>query len=191
MLFRSLHFPNVTLVGIVSADTALTLPDFRANERTFQLISQVAGRAGRGEQPGLVIVQTYLPDAPVIRYALHYDFQGFIKEELGHRKMCCLPPFWRMAIIHIRDTHYERLETAAKVLKERLDNTVERLGLEIKLRGPMPATISRIQRFHRLQIILQAPTAGDLQRLFADLRTQAAIRPAVQIYYDVDPIHVL
>ncbi|MEN6308511.1 MAG: primosomal protein N' [Anaerohalosphaeraceae bacterium] len=191
MLAKGLHFPNVTLVGIVSADTALMLPDFRANERTFQLISQVAGRAGRGEQPGLVIVQTYLPDAPVIRYALRYDFQGFVKEELEHRKMCYLPPFWRMAIIHIRDTVYGRLEMGAKVLKERLDATIQRLGLEIKLRGPMPATISRIQRFHRLQIVLQAPSAGDLQRLFADLRVQAAIRPAVQIYYDVDPIHVL
>jgi len=105
--------------------------------------------------------------------------------------MCYLPPFWRMGIIHIRDTVYERLETGSKVFKERLDSAIQRLGLEIKLRGPMPATISRIQRFHRLQIILQAPTAGDLQRLFADLRTQAAIRPAVQIYYDVDPIHVL
>ncbi|MBN2511665.1 MAG: primosomal protein N' [Sedimentisphaerales bacterium] len=191
MLAKGLHFPNVTLVGIVSADTALTLPDFRANERTFQLISQVAGRAGRGDKPGLVIVQTFLPDAPVIQYALHYDFQGFVKEELEHRKMCFLPPFWRMAIIHIKDTVYERLETGSKVLKERLEATVQRLGLEIKLRGPMPATISRIQRFHRFQIILQAPRAGDLQRLFADLRVQAPIRPAVQIYYDVDPIHVL
>ncbi len=191
MLAKGLHFPNVTLVGIVSADTALTLPDFRANERTFQLISQVAGRAGRGDKPGLVIVQTYLPDAPVIRYALRYDFQGFVKEELEHRKMCYLPPFWRMGIIHIRDAVYDRLEAAARVLRERIDATIQRLGLEIRLRGPMPATISRIQRFHRFQIILQAPTAGDLQRLFADLRTQAAIRPAVQIYYDVDPIHVL
>jgi primosomal protein N' (replication factor Y) len=191
MLAKGLHFPNVTLVGIVSADTALTLPDFRANERTFQLINQVAGRAGRGDKPGLVMVQTWLPNAPVIKYALKYDFSGFIKDEMKHRQSCFLPPVWRMAIIQMRYSKYEPLEVASRVMAERLEQTIRRLGLEIKVRGPMPAVISRIQRFHRLQIILQAPTAADLQKLFADLRTQSPIRPAVQIYYDVDPVHVL
>ncbi len=191
MLAKGLHFPNVTLVGIVSADTALTLPDFRANERTFQLISQVAGRAGRGDKPGLVIVQTWLPDAPAIQYALRNDFAGFVKDEMKHREACFLPPVWRMAIIQMRDARYERLEAAARAVYEQLERTIRRLGMEIKVRGPIPAVIGRIQRFHRLQIILQAPAAADLQKLFADLRTQTPVRPAVQIYYDVDPVHVL
>ncbi len=191
MLAKGLHFPNVTLVGIISADTALTLPDFRANERTFQLLNQVAGRAGRGDKPGRVLVQTYLPDAPVIKYALKYDFAGFVKDELEHRKACSLPPYWRMAIIQMRHVNYEQLEQAGKNLRQQLDLTIQRLGMDIKIRGPMPATISRIQRFHRLQIILQAPTAADLQRFLADLRTQPPIRPAVGIYYDVDPIFIM
>jgi primosomal protein N' (replication factor Y) len=191
MLAKGLHFPNVTLVGIVSADTSLTLPDFRANERTFQLINQVAGRAGRGDKPGLVMVQTWLPDVPVIKYALKYDFAGFVKDEMKHRQVCFLPPVWRMAIIQMRCAKYELLEVAAAAMAQRLEQTIHRLGLEMKVRGPMPAVISRIQRFHRLQIILQAPTAADLQKLFADLRTQSPIRPAVDIYYDVDPVHVL
>ncbi|MBM4103699.1 MAG: primosomal protein N' [Planctomycetes bacterium] len=191
ILAKGLHFPNVTLVGIVSADTSLSLPDFRANERTFQLINQVAGRAGRGDAPGRVIVQTWLPDAPVIKYALKYDFAGFVKDEMQHRKSCCLPPVWRMAIIQMRGAKYEQLDAAAKVMSERLAQTIARLGLEIRVRGPMPAIISRIQSYHRIQIILEAPTAADLQTLFADLRIQAPIRPAAQVYYDVDPIYVL
>jgi primosomal protein N' len=110
---------------------------------------------------------------------------------MKHRQMCFLPPVWRMAIIQMRCVKYELLEVASKAMAERLEQTIRRLGLEIKVRGPMPAVISRIQRFHRLQIILQAPTAADLQKLFADLRTQSPIRPAIQIYYDVDPVHVL
>ncbi len=191
MLAKGLHFPNVTLVGIISADTALTLPDFRANERTFQLLSQVAGRAGRGDKPGRVLVQTLLPDAPAIKYALKYDFAGFVKDELEHRKACFLPPYWRMAIIQMRHVKFEMLEKAGKNLRQQLDLTVQRLGMDIKIRGPMPATISRIQRFHRLQIILQAPTAADLQRFLTEIRTQSPIRPAVGIYYDVDPIFIM
>jgi primosomal protein N' (replication factor Y) len=191
MLAKGLHFPNVTLVGIVSADTALTLPDFRANERTFQLINQVAGRAGRGDKPGLVIVQTWLPNAPVIKYAMKYDFNGFVKDEMKHRQACFLPPVWRMAIIQMRCVKYELLEAAAKAMAERLEQTIRRLGLEIKVRGPMPAVISRIQRYHRLQIIVQAPTASDMHKLFSDIRNQSPIRPSVDIYYDVDPVHVL
>ncbi|MHC4310789.1 MAG: replication restart helicase PriA, partial [Planctomycetota bacterium] len=103
MLAKGLHFPNVTLVGIISADTSLYLPDFRANERTFQLISQVAGRAGRSEKKGVVFVQTFLPNQPAIQFAVGRDFEGFVKEELKHRKACNLPPFWRLAVIVMRD----------------------------------------------------------------------------------------
>ena len=191
MLAKGLHFPNVTLVGIVSADTALSLPDFRSNERTFQLISQVAGRAGRSAKHGVVLVQTLLPDQPAIQFALRHDYDGFVKAELSHRQKCNLPPYWRMAIVQMRDIKFDKLQAASEAMKWRLDAIIESEGLNIKLRGPMPATISRIQRYHRMQIILQAPDPATLQSLFAALRAGAAIRPAVMTAVDIDPVNLL
>jgi primosomal protein N' (replication factor Y) len=191
MLAKGLHFPNVTLVGIISADTSLYLPDFRANERTFQLISQVAGRAGRSAKKGTVFVQTFLPNQPAIQFALHADFDGFVKEELKHRKSCNLPPFWRLAAIVMRDMHFDKLDLACKKMREKIDSILERDGLKALVRGPMPAVISRIQRFHRMQIIIQTPEAAVMQRLFAGLRAQPPIRPAVKVAIDVDPVNLL
>jgi len=191
MLAKGLHFPNVTLVGIVSADTSLFLPDFRANERTFQLISQVAGRAGRSDKNGTVFVQTVLPDQPAIQFAKNHDFEGFALAELKLRRDCNLPPFWRMGKIGLRDENFERLEGAANKLRQRIDHTLAALGLQAQVRGPMPPVISRIQRSHRLQILVQAPTAATLQSLFSSLRRQAPLKPAVKTVIDIDPVHVL
>jgi len=191
MLAKGLHFPNVTLVGIISADTSLYLPDFRANERTFQLISQVAGRAGRSAKKGTVFVQTFLPNQPAIQFALQADFEGFVKEELKHRKACNLPPFWRLAAIIMRDRNFDKLDLACKRMREKIDSILERDGLKALVRGPMPAVISRIQRFHRMQIIIQAPQAAIIQQLFAGLRAQHPIRPAVKVAIDVDPVNLL
>jgi len=191
MLAKGLHFPNVTLVGIISADTCLYLPDFRANERTFQLICQVAGRAGRSRKKGTVYVQTFLPEQPAIRFALERDFAGFVTEELKHRKKCNLPPFWRMAAVVMRDVSYERLEAAAGQMKQKIDTAVKRLDLKTVIRGPLPPPISRIQRYHRLQIIIQAPQAKIIQKLFAELRKSSPIRPAVKVAIDIDPVNLL
>jgi len=191
ILAKGLHFPNVTLVGIVSADTCLYFPDFRANERTFQLISQVAGRAGRSEKKGLVLIQTFLPDQPAIQYALKNDFDGFVREELQHRKACNLPPFWRLAVIELRDMKFDKLEAACQVMREGIDRIISQKSLDIIVKGPMPATISRIQRFHRMQLTVRAPRAGILRELFTYLRAGRAVRPTVQIRIDVDPINLL
>jgi len=191
MLAKGLHFPNVTLVGIISADTSLYLPDFRANERTFQLISQVAGRAGRSVKKGMVFVQTFLPNQPAIQFAVGGDFDGFVKEELKHRKACNLPPFWRLAVIVMRDGNFDRLETACKQMRQRIDRIIEAERLKASVRGPMPAVISRIQRFHRMQIIIQAPQAATVQQLFAGLRAAGPIRPTVKVAIDIDPVNLL
>lgn len=191
ILAKGLHFPNVTLVGVISADTCLYLPDFRSNERTFQLISQVAGRAGRSEKKGTVFVQTYFPEQPTIKFALAQDFGGFVREEMKHREICTLPPLWRLATIVMRDQTYEKLEIAAKRMRQRIDDIVARHSLQVKIRGPMPAVISRIQRFHRLQIVVQAPDAAIMGRLFGNLRAAPAIRPAVKIAIDIDPVNLL
>ena len=186
MLAKGLHFPNVTLVGIVSADTSLSLPDFRANERTFQLISQVAGRAGRSEKPGVVVVQTFLPGQPAIEFALRNDFKGFVEEELKHRQACSLPPYWRLAIIQMRDTKFDRLTAAAEQVRLRVDLIVDSDGLEIKCRGPMPAPIERLQSHHRMQMILQSPTPTAFEKLFDRMRRMPPIRPTIQIQADID-----
>jgi primosomal protein N' (replication factor Y) len=191
ILAKGLHFPNVTLVGVVSADTCLYIPDFRANERTFQLTSQVAGRAGRSEKRGVVFVQTYFPEQPAVKFAMAQDFEGFVREELKHRQACDLPPFWRLAIVMVRDEKYERAEAAAARMRQRIDQIVQQQRLQTKIRGPMPAVISRIQRFHRLQIIVQAPDAVTMRRLFATLRVDKPIRPAAKITIDIDPVNLL
>jgi len=191
MLAKGLHFPNVTLVGIISADTCLYLPDFRANERTFQLISHVAGRAGRSVKEGTVFVQTFLPNQPAIQFALSGDFEGFVKEELKHRKACNLPPFWRLAGLVMRDRDFDKLEAACKVMREKIDFIIGRDNLKVTVRGPMPAAISRIQRFHRMQIIIQAPEAATVQQLFASLRASGPVRPAVKVAIDIDPVDLL
>jgi len=191
MLAKGLHFPNVTLVGIISADTSLYLPDFRTNERTFQLIWQVAGRAGRSAKKGVVFVQTFLPDQPAIQFALKGDFLGFVNEELKHRKGCNLPPFWRLAAIVMRDMNFEKLEAACKAMREKIDMIIAGADLKASVRGPMPAVISRLQRFHRMQIIVQAPTAEIMQRLFSGLRRAEAVRPAVRVAIDIDPVNLL
>jgi primosomal protein N' (replication factor Y) len=191
MLAKGLHFPNVTLVGIISADTCLYLPDFRANERTFQLISQVAGRTGRSTKKGMVFVQTFLPEQQAIAYALKGDFDGFIKEELKHRKSCNLPPYWRLAVVTMRDMNFEKLEAACKQMRLKIDRIVAREKLKVNIRGPMPAAINRIERFHRMQIIIQGPKPATIQRLFTGLRAEPPVRPAVKITIDIDPVNLL
>ncbi|MHC4737477.1 MAG: replication restart helicase PriA [Planctomycetota bacterium] len=191
MLAKGLHFPNVTVVGIISADTSLYLPDFRANERTFQLVSQVAGRAGRSEKKGTVFVQTFLAEQPAIQFAVKGDFDGFIREELKHRRACNLPPFWRLAAIVMRDTKFDKLEAASENMRSNVDQIVEREGLKVIVRGPMPAVISRIQRYHRMQIIIQAPEAEIIMRLFTSLKTVGPVRPAVKVAIDIDPVNLI
>ncbi len=191
MLAKGLHFPNVTVVGIISADTCLYLPDFRANERTFQLISQVAGRTGRSEKKGIVFIQTFFADQPAIQFALKGDFNGFVEEELKHRKACNLPPFWRLAAIVLRDRSFERLEAACMVMKKKIDEIIERSNLKINVRGPMPAVISRIQRFHRMQIIVQSPDAANMQKLFSILRCDKTSSGTVKVAIDIDPVNLL
>jgi primosomal protein N' (replication factor Y) len=192
MLAKGLHFPNVTLVGIINADTCLYLPDFRANERTFQLISHVAGRAGRSVKKGVVFVQTFLPDQPAIQFALKNDFDGFIKEELKHRKACNLPPFWRLAGVIMRDRNFDKLEAASLVIRKKVDDIIKQNDLKVIVRGPMPAVINRIQQFHRMQIILQATQAETMQKLFTHLRADLQwLRPAVKVAIDIDPVNLL
>ena len=191
MIAKGLDYPNVTLVGVISGDTALALPDFRAAERTFQLITQVAGRAGRGDLPGRVVLQTFLPDDPTINFALKHDYDGFAARELALRKEVELPPFARMVRIVLRDQEAEKLHATSEALAEAVNAAVAQVGPDVIVKGPMPCPISRIAGFYRNQVVLQSPKASQLQRVLAVVRQEKALAKSDRIAVDVDPTSLL
>lgn len=188
MIAKGLDFPNVTLVGVVNADTALHLPDFRAAERTFQLVAQVAGRTGRGERPGRVLVQTYTPEAAAIARAAHHDYPGFVADELAHRRDKNFPPFARMARIVARgpveptvDEYLTRLAAALRAAAP----------AEVRLIGPAQAPVTKIKHMFRYHLQLRAPAAGPLQDLLRSVVPDVQVPSRVEVAVDVDPISQL
>ncbi len=191
MIAKGLDYPNVTLVGVISGDTALALPDFRAAERTFQLITQVAGRAGRGDVPGRVILQTFMPDDPTINYALKHDYAGFAARELALRQEVGLPPFTRMVRIVLRDQEAEKLHETSETLAAAVNAAVAAVGQGVTVKGPMPCPISRIAGYYRNQIVMTSPTANRLQRVLAAVRQAKGLAKSDRIAVDVDPTSLL
>jgi primosomal protein N' (replication factor Y) len=190
MIAKGLDFPNVTLVGVISGDTALALPDFRASERTFQLITQVAGRAGRGDAAGRVVVQTFLPDDPTIRMALKQDYIGFANTELAGRREVGLPPYSRMARIILRHQDQPELLKIGRELTEKITTALAATP-GVTMRGPMPCAIGRIAGFHRHQILLQSEKPEPLQTVLAAVRAAGGFSKAEAVAVDVDPVAVL
>ena len=186
MIAKGLDFPNVTLVGVINADTALHLPDFRAAERTFQLVAQVAGRTGRGEQGGRVMVQTLSPDHAAIAAAVRHDYQAFAAQELAHREQYQYPPFGAMVRMVVRGPREDITRSMADELAHRLRQAGAAID-SVRIMGPAPAAISRLRGNFRFQIQLQAPQ-GDCLR---DVVQQATARftPPRDILWtvDVDP----
>jgi len=191
MIAKGLDFPNVRLVGVVSADTSLHMPDFRASERTFQLIAQVAGRAGRSEHPGRVIVQTFNPTDAAITLASNHDYDGFAKRELELRQQVGLPPWSRMARIVVRDRDHLACYELVKELAEQLNAINREQGAPVRIRGPMPCPIARVAEFHRQQIELLAPDAAKLQKLLTAARNAKGLRSDARTAVDVDPVSLL
>ncbi len=193
MVAKGLDFPGVTLVGVVSGDTAIHLPDFRAGERTFQMLVQVSGRAGRGEVPGEVVVQTYLPDGEAIRFARRHDFLSFARRELEARKGLGYPPFWRLALLLFRGRDEEAVMRSAETCAAKL-----RRGLPSKVRllGPAQAPVGRIKGYYRWQIMLQSPSAANLNATVRDARGRFGERSGhrrsgVRLEIDIDPTSLL
>lgn len=191
MIGKGLDFPNVSLVGVINADTALSVPDFRSGERTFQLIAQVAGRCGRSTDNGTVIVQSYSPDEPAIEQACRHDFNTFANHELKIRKGCQMPPYSRVARIILRDASLEKTEAEAKRLKQGVDEIIAHYQLAVHVRGPMPASIARMENYHRQEIMFRAPTAGPIQKLLAELRQHHLPSMKVITVVDVDPLSLM
>jgi len=188
MIAKGLHFPNVTLVGIINADLALHLPDFRAGERTFQLLTQVAGRAGRGETPGEVFVQTYTPFSPSIQFARHHDFNGYFQQELEFRERCDFPPFKHAVLITVRSEHEGRAKLSAETLVRRLK---ESLPSEFILSDAAPAPLEKLQGQFRFHILLRGEAVMRLSRLIREILEKLPLPEDVIASIDVDPYQLL
>lgn len=191
MIAKGLDFPNVRLVGVVNADSAMNLADFRASERTFQLVSQVAGRAGRGTEEGRVVVQSMDPNSPAIRHAAAHDYVGFADFELGIRRRAKLPPVTRMARIVLRDKDLGKAQSAAKTLLAAIDEEIKARGApaeSLRVAGPMPAPIARIAGQHRMVIELTASQRASLQDALAAVRSKGWLKSDAHTAVDVDPI---
>jgi primosomal protein N' (replication factor Y) len=187
MIAKGLDYPNVRLVGVLNADTALTIPDFRAAERTHQLISQVAGRAGRGASGGRVIVQTVNPAEIAIVLAAQHDFVSFATRELAVRRAARLPPITRMARIVVRDESLDRASRRAADLAAALREGAGAEGIRLTIMGPMPCTIARIAGQHRIELLLVASTAPDLHVPLHRVRTGGLLISDADTAVDVDP----
>jgi primosomal protein N' (replication factor Y) len=197
MVAKGHDFPNITLVGIICADLSLSFPDFRAGERTFQLLAQVSGRAGRGNRPGRVILQTYNPEHFSIAAAGQQDFIAFYRQEIGYRKALNYPPFSRMIQLkisgkgaQITEDHARQLGDLCQALKIR--DTGYRQTIEIM--GPIEASLTRIAGRFRWQVLLKGLNAKFLHRFINQLLTEnpsVFAHPSVQVAIDVDPIFMM
>ena len=188
MIAKGLDFPNVTLVGIINADVGLHMPDFRAGERTFQLLTQVAGRAGRGDMAGEVYVQSSTPFSPSIQFARHHNFEGFWEQEIDFRERCDYPPFLHLLMVHIRSEHQRRAEFTAETIHRRLS---EKLDQGVTLHPVVPAPIERSKGYYRYQILLRTKSIRRLSKGVRSIIERLTFPDDVHVSVDVDPYQVL
>jgi len=188
MIAKGLDFPNVTLVGIINADVGLHMPDFRAGERTFQLLTQVAGRAGRGDMAGEVYVQSSTPFSPSIQFARHHNFEGFWEQEIEFRERCDYPPLLHLLMIHVRSEHQRRAEFTAETIHRRLS---EKLDQGVTLHPVVPAPIERSKGYYRYQILLRTKSIRRLSKRVRSVIERLTFPDDVHVSVDVDPYQVL
>ncbi len=212
MIAKGLHFPNVTLVGIIYADLALHQPDFRAGERTFQLLTQVAGRAGRGDVEGEVFVQAFAPFHPAIQYARRHDFAGFYEQELEFREQLKYPPFSRVALLTLKGRNEEKVKFSADHLKRELEKNltnkcsvrpvaesdratgstlhVQNDFRDLVISGPAPAPLPRAETFYRFQIMLRTRAMSKLSQALAKIIGTLTLPDDVTLAVDIDPVNM-
>jgi len=187
MIAKGLHFPNVTLVGIIYADLALHQPDFRAGERTFQLLTQVAGRAGRGDVEGEVFVQAFTPFHPSIQFARRHDFAGFYEQELGFRQQLNYPPVSRVALLTVKGRNEEKVKFSAEHIRRELDKALAGFK-DLVMAGPAPAPLVRAETFYRYQLMLRTPHMTQLSRKLAGVVQTQVLPEDVIFTVDIDPV---
>jgi primosomal protein N' (replication factor Y) len=195
MIAKGLDFPNVTLVGVVNADVGLHVPDFRSAERTFQLLSQVAGRAGRGPQGGRVLVQTFTPEHPCIALAATHDYAGFVAAEMAHRRQHNYPPYQRLARIIVRSRDQKAASAFADHLADAFQHTLhtlfEQSPPEVRVLGPAEAPVFRLKGYYRFHFQLQSPSSGTLHQVLRTVLPAQRLPAGVEFTLDVDPFNML
>ena len=190
MIAKGLDFPNVTLVGVISADTALNLPDFRAGERAFNLLTQVAGRAGRSEAGGNVIIQTYMPEHYSIQAAQGHDYLRFYHEEIGYREALLYPPLSHAATILVRGEVEEEVIQTANHLLDQLETFKSGRFPSVEIRGPVPAPLAKIRNKFRWHFLLRSEDVEELRELIQCAVTETS-PTNIDLIVDIDPISVL
>jgi primosomal protein N' (replication factor Y) len=206
MIAKGLDFPNVTLVGVVNADVGLHLPDFRSAERTFQLLAQVAGRAGRGDKGGDVLVQTFTPDHPCITLAAHHDFVTFAGQELAHRKEHQYPPYHRLARLIVRSEKEDAACQFADTLAGAFQEAIKRATLapaasptnstppppaQVRLLGPAECPVFRLNSFYRFHFQIQSADSAVLHEVLRNVLAVTRPPTGVEFQVDVDPFNML
>jgi primosomal protein N' (replication factor Y) (superfamily II helicase) len=203
MIAKGLDFPNVTLVGVVNADVGLHLPDFRAPERTFQLIAQVAGRTGRGPRGGRVVVQTFNPEHPCIAMAARHDYPAFVGVELAHRHQHRYPPYQRLARVIVRSRDQDEVAGFAERLADAFQAALATPALGggqgedsppapgVRLLGPAEAPVFRLKGYYRYHFQLQSPSPGQLHQLLRAVVPTLRPPHGVEVTVDIDPLNML
>lgn len=191
ILAKGHDFPNVTLVGVVSVDAGMALPDFRAAERTFQLLTQVAGRAGRGERPGKVLIQTYHPYHYALRHASAQDYAGFYEEEMRHRQHHTYPPFVALASLLVHGTEIDRVRADAVELRKELDRANPERAARIL--GPAPAPLARLKGEHRVQLLIKCRNRRELRKIIDEALKSLGERKISlrSINVEIDPVSIM
>jgi len=190
MIAKGHDFPRVTLVGVIGADAPLSLPDFRAAERTFQLLTQVSGRSGRGDQPGEVVIQSYFPDHYTFQLAVTQRFEDFYARESRYRKTMFYPPFTSLAGVLVNDRDAARAAALARDVGEFLDSVRTNA---MRILGPAPAPLERLKKVHRHQLLIKSASRTALHHMLQRLQTyveEKKIGPT-RVIIDVDPISLL
>ena len=196
MVAKGLDFENVTLVGVLSADQTLFSDDFRSNERTFDLLTQVVGRAGRGELPGRAVIQTFVPENPVLHLAAKQDYFGFAKRELAYRKALMYPPFVDLLVIGFVGGEDKLTRLAAERFLYELGKLVESEYQQLPMRvlRPSPAAIARVSGKYRYKLIIKCRNSPKFREMIARLLTEfAGIKDfqRVTVYADPNPDRII
>lgn len=190
MIAKGLDFPNVTLVGVIDADTLLHQPDLRSAERTFQLIAQVAGRTGRSAKGGRVLVQTASPTQPAILKAAAHDYEGFAHEELQHRQALKVPPFTHLSRVIVRGPRENEVRDYAALTGDRLKKAAADAGFDVRILGPAPCPVARLKANFRYHLQLTSDRLDTLQQLWLQVAESLPAVSDIEYVIDVDPLNL-
>jgi primosomal protein N' (replication factor Y) len=186
MITKGHDFPFITLVGVISADTSLNIPDFRASERTFQMLTQVAGRGGRGDAPGRVIIQTFNPEHYALRHTQNHDYKSFYAEEISFRQALQYPPFGRIINVRLSSNKKEALVEQAKLIGKMARKLAARLGNTAEIIGPAESPLAKIRGRFRYQMLIKGQDINILHQIARELLLKHT-DSNVKMTIDVDP----